>query len=139
MCIRDRVRTGPYSCIICMHVHLIQSTGVISCRYFAAVYIEYAYVILLAKHQMKSNAVDQLLSPVHGDDEWLTDDRTVRVLHTPSAGNTSLLAVQRAVMKRATYAMNESSLSVRLSLCPSQSSVTPKRFKTAQYTFCTVR
>jgi len=38
---------------------------------------------LLAKHQLKSNVVDQLLSPEHSDDEWLYNDRTVHILPTP--------------------------------------------------------
>ena len=36
-----------------------------------------------AKHQRKSNAVDQLLSPVHAEGEWTSNDPTLHVLPTP--------------------------------------------------------
>jgi len=40
-------------------------------------------VTFSAKHELKSNAVDQLLNPSYDDSVWMSNERTVRVLPTP--------------------------------------------------------
>jgi len=63
---------------VLLHLHLVQWSPV-------GFIIACSFCVLSAKHQLKSNAVDELLAPVSSQGDWTFNDRTAHVLSTPGS------------------------------------------------------